>query len=256
MLLATASDRYTTMSVWQGSFDKMVRTGFDEKVAARYADDILRRTQAMFNVLDMPSLYRNSGEMMKMLLTFTNQINQNWNYLRYDVVNLWGEKKISSPEALGKFMEAVVIAGMVEAWITRSTPPDSIAEAAGDVAEYGMTTIPVVGAMIPAIRYGFSGVSGITGALPESAIATIRGLASGKTETVVKNAIEVVAYGGGLPVAQPRRSIEALIDIIQGKSRDWLSVIWGSWRREKEAKDKLRKQGFFPDGNDEDTVFR
>ena len=256
MLMASASDRYTTMSVWQGSFDKMVRAGFEEKIAARYADDILRRTQAMFNVLDMPSLYRRSGEMMKMLLTFTNQINQNWNYLRYDVVNLWGEKKISSPEALGKFMETVVIAGLVEAWISRSTPPDSISEAVGDVAEYGMTTIPLVGAMIPAIRYGFSGVSGITGALPESAIATIKGLTSGKTETVVKNAAEVIAYSGGLPVAQPRRSIEALIDIAQGKSKDWLSVIWGSWRREKEAKDKLRQQGITPSSGDDSFFTR
>ena len=256
MLLATASDRYTTMSVWQGAFDKMIRTGFDEKVAARYADDILRRTQAMFNVLDMPSLYRRSDEMMKMLLIFTNQINQNWNYLRYDVLNLWGEKKISSPEALGKFMEAVVIAGMVEAWITRSTPPDSIPEAAGDIAEYAMTTIPIVGAMIPAIQYGSRGVSGITGALPESAIATIKGLTSGKAETVVKNVIEVGLYGGGLPVAQPRRSIEAMIDIAQGKSKDWLSLIWGTWRRDKEVKEKLRQRGITPSFKHKDISFR
>ncbi len=249
MLAATTLDRYTTLATWQGALYRSQKIGMAEKDAIRYADDILRRTQAMFSVTDMPSAYRRGSELTKGLLVFTNQINQNWNYWKYDIVNMWGEGKINAPEALGKYIEAFAIAALLEGWITRSTIPDSPKDVGMDLLKYNVGTIPIIGGIATeAIEYGQMSPSSITASPIESASKVWSGKTFGKK---AEGTVEMVAQLAGLPLAQPKRTIKASVDMIQGKTDDWLSLIWGTWRREKEEREKLRQQGFTSDSGDD-----
>jgi hypothetical protein len=255
MFLTTTADKIAVRGLWRGGFDDAMKgmtpkiakaLGVSEKtqmtseLAAKYAERAIRRTQPFFNVKDVPEYWR-AGEGFKMLTTFTNQLNQYWNYMRFDIIGKAHAGEISKLEATRRIFDGFVIPAYLIGWITRSTPADDIKEFSGDMGMMATSMIPLVGSFISSAMKGFKDSSGsITTEFASKLQEAAYYAAEGTPEKIAKPAMEAAGYGLGIPTGQPRRTIEGLLDIAQGKTDDWLRLIWSEYNRTTEAETRTR----------------
>ena len=79
-------------------------------------------------------------------------------------------------------------------------------------------------------------------------------ISKGEWEKIILQIPELAGYAVGYPVAQPRRTIKAFIDLAQGNTDDFLSLIWGTWAREQSAKNSQKIEPFrIPSESDTST---
>jgi len=234
MILTTSMDKFVVSSIWRGAYDNfLVKGRGDVREAAEYATKIIRTTQPFFSVKDVPEFWR-SGEFMKALTMFTNQLNQYWNYFLFDIVGKSAAGKISKIEAIRKYVEGLVIPALMIGWIAKSKPQENVRELAEDFIGAQMASVPVVGSWIASGIRGYQGQGIITTEL----LGRMHEFAYNANKENWEKAIlvlpELAGYGLGIPVSQPKRFFESLIDIAEGKSDDWLSLIWGKYVRDEE----------------------
>jgi len=224
-------DSLAVKSLWTGAyFDWLKKHPGDLAGAKEAAEKGIRRTQPYMEIKDLAEYYR-SGEFMKTMTIFTNQLNNYWNYYRHDIFGKYMVKKISTAEMLRRIWWAFVIPALIVGAIRRSRPPQNAKEVLQDFAGLGIGTIPVVGSWI------VSGIKGFpqTGLLTTEFFSDIQKitdhLAKEKFDKLWEDIPIAVGYLKGFPVTQPKRTLEALLDIVSGESDDWLGLIWGEWTR-------------------------
>ncbi|MCP8305420.1 MAG: hypothetical protein H3Z50_08170, partial [archaeon] len=155
MILTTTMDRVAVSSIWRGAYDDYLRKNpTKESEAARYADKVIRDTQPFFDVKDIPEYWR-SGELTKALTMFTNQLNNYWNYYRFDTFGARFKGKISTFEMLKRLLFTFVVPSILIGMITRSQLPKDAEDIADDMTGMGVATIPVYGSWISAGLRGY-----------------------------------------------------------------------------------------------------
>jgi hypothetical protein len=233
MFLTTTIDKIAVRGLWRGGFDKMIGQGATEEEAAEYASKAIRKTQPYFGAKDLPEYYR-SGEMLKALTMFTNQLNQYWNYYIFDIYGKTKAGHISKAQALKRIIEAFIIPALVIGAISDSHLPRKKEDYMRSLGGMALATVPLIGSVLSSAIRGFYGSQGI---ITLELLDRLQNFAyqanKGKWDKVGWMAPELVGYAGGIPVAQPRRTIQAMINIASGKSDDWLELIWGEYTREK-----------------------
>lgn len=240
MLLTTTMDRLVVNSIWRGAFDNGLSKGLSRKEAAKTAEAIIRRTQPFFDVKDLPEFWR-SGELMKALTMFTNQLNNYFNYYKFDIFGARMAGKIGNVEALKKTILAFVLPALTIGAVTRSELPKDAEDVSRDLAGMGLATVPVFGNWMSAAVRGWRS-SGIITTEILKAIGDLTYWASeGNLGKAALQIPELAALATGVPYAQPKRTVEAMVELAQKKSDDWLSLIWGKYTREKARKLPLKK---------------
>ncbi len=74
-------DRSVTSAAWKGIFDDLITRGVSEAQAIKTADKVIRDTQPISGVINLPKSFRVAGA-QKAANLFRNQLNQNFNRLR------------------------------------------------------------------------------------------------------------------------------------------------------------------------------
>ena len=241
MFLTVTADRIVVNGLWRGAFEDFMKKNPGQiNEAAAYATKAIRRTQPFFSIKDLAEYWR-SGEFMKALTMFTNQLNQYWNFYRHDAYGAARAGKVSFGTLVKYIIEGFVLSAVVIGWITRSRPPQDAKDIMEDLSSMALATIPIVGHYL---------VSGYQGFRDDSGNITTEAL--GKMQEIVyylnkeewdKAALVIPELGGyllGIPTSQPKRIVEAIINLASGKTDDWLEIIWGSYRREKAREDKKK----------------
>ena len=231
MFLTVSMDRIAVSSLWRGGFDDFLRKNPDDiKGAAEYANRVIRKTQPYFDVKDLPEYWR-SGEFMKALTIFTNQLNQYWNYYTFDIVGKTRTGKISGVEALRRTFWAFIIPALMIGAITRSDIPKNTRELVKDLASMYIATIPIVGSWITSGLKGFSDSGLITTEILDRIQDLSQKVNKAEWDKVALTLPELAGYAIGVPVAQPKRTFKAIINLAQGKTDDWMELIWGEYTR-------------------------
>ncbi|HDZ15414.1 hypothetical protein LCGC14_1702970, partial [marine sediment metagenome] len=78
-------DQHTVNVVWKSAYELAIDDGMNEQDAIGYADGVIEKTQPMADIMDLPAFFRGST-FEKAFSTFQNQINQNINYWREDII--------------------------------------------------------------------------------------------------------------------------------------------------------------------------
>jgi len=230
MLMTTSMDRLAVNSIWRGAWDDALKRGLTTKEAAENATRAIRRTQPYFGIKDVPEYWR-SGELAKALTIFTNQLNQYWNYYRFHILGKRLAGKISNYEVAKKLIETFVVPALTIGAITRSEPASDVKEFATDLVSMGFATVPIFGNWIT------SGIRGFTssGLITTELLDKIRQLAYSTNkedwDRVAKTLPQLAGFAVGVPVSQPARTLQAIWDIAQGKTDDWMELIWGAYAR-------------------------
>jgi len=233
-ILVRTADKFTVTSLWRGAFDEYLRKNPGMfKEAGEEAARLIRRTQPMFEVKDLAEIYR-SGEFMKVVVAWTNQLNQNLNYYRFDIAGKYGAGKIGTGTLIRRIIEAFVIPGLIIGWSIRSRPAKNAKEFVEDMATQATGTIPVVGSYLASIFKGYTAdVDLMTFAALEKAQQILAQIYRGDWEKAFQTSPELAGYLAGLPTVQTKRFIQGILDLASGKTDDWARLIWGGYTREK-----------------------
>jgi len=241
MFLTMTADKITVSSIWKGAFDNYLKKypGQMEK-AGEYATRAIRRTQPFFSAKDLPEYWR-SGEFMKALTMFTNQLNQNWNYYRHDMWGKYTRDIIPFWQLVRKTIEAFILPALIIGWASRSKPAKNIKEFVKDLTAQCLAIIPILGSWMASGYKGFKGGSVITTAMLQSLSDVSYRIGKEQWDKSLLTFPELAGYVLGLPVIQSKRIIETIIDMAKGKTDDWLRFIWGRYTREKVEKEEKKK---------------
>jgi len=239
MLLTTSMDKLAVNSLWRGAFDEYLRNHPNEiQEAAEYASRVIRRTQPFFSVKDLAEYYR-SGEFMKVLTIFTNQLNQYWNMARFEMFGKFGAKPGAKGfgELVKKLMLGIVIPSIMIGIITRARlykdKEDAVDKTKDDVVRTMLSGFPIFGQWLSAGFQGWSEGQGLISTELFSQLQSfIYNLNQAEWDKVKLQIPEMAGYILGMPVAQPKRTIQGIIDFLQGETDDWLRLIYSEYTRD------------------------
>jgi len=234
MFMTVFGDRVVVSSLWRGAYDNALRKGMNPTTAANYATRNIRITQPWWGVKDVAEFYRSlskSGEFLKTLTMFTNQLNQYWNYGRYELYGAWRAKQISTPQALRELIQGFIVSALMIGSISRGRLPQDPQEALTDVGAMGLAMVPLVGNWGAAAIRGGAEPGLISTEVLDRAYRMAFQVNRGEWEKALLAFPELVAYAGGFPASQPMRTLEGILDLSQGKSDDWMRLIYSEYTR-------------------------
>ena len=198
-------DKLVTHSGWLAVYNKNARLGLSEVEAADRATRAVLRTQPAAHAKDIADIYA-SGEWVSIFTQFTNQLNQIYNIVTYDIPTKAkiGDYKEAIRAAFGVALSAYLIS-----WMVLGRPPKTAEEIKNAGIEQGLSYVPLVGRSAASIRKGFDFTSIPALAAFKSVAEALVAVEKKKPGRALAKTVEAIAVGVGLPFAQPRRITRA-----------------------------------------------
>ena len=181
----------------------------------------------MGNARDLPDFFR-GGPLEKLLTTFQNQVNQNYNFWTHDIVGELKAGKISKKIAMYRATFSYVIPAIVFGLVGRGGPPEDWKGYVKDLALYPLGTPFLIGRMITNAVRGFTGGT-VAEIGPSELEKTITAGFKGDIGNVVKHGIKATGALTGFPPAQVIRTAEGMYDFTQNETDDWRRLIYSEW---------------------------
>ena len=234
----TWMDRKTVTVVWNSAYDLALADGLEDKQARKYADDMVQTTQPMAGTEDLPDYFR-GGAIPKALTTFMNQRNQNWQFLRHDILGEYGAGKVGKGMAMYRFLFSQILPSMMLGMITRGRLPKDAKEMALDLGSYIVTPQIFLGRFVWNMLTGEwrSDTSAAISALPLRGFEEVsRGadaLQRGDYRKAVERGIGAVgAFTGKIP-QQAITTGGGVVDLMIGETDDLKRLIYSEYMIEK-----------------------
>ena len=217
---------------WQAVYDKARDDGFSDQDARWKAQDATLKTQSAARMKDLPEVYRNNSSFSKLFLVFSNQINQMYNIMRYDIPTAIKNKSLKSSTYLALGLALTFI---IEGMVTNREPPEDPEQIGEWLTSGSLGLIPLFGRNIEAGLKGFrsTGVS----LFKISDVFRKAGEVFGSDDPEVNKAlkfassretIEALALITGMPYSGPKKIARAMIN------KDPLDAV--AYQREKDKK--------------------
>ena len=222
-------DRHTTVLAWRSLYDVATDRKMSEEQAVAFADDGISKTQPMGNARDLPDFFR-GGPAEKLLTTFQNQVNQNYNFWTHDIVGELRAGKISKRTAVHRVMFSYVMPALLFGMVGRGGPPEDWKDVVKDLALYPLGSLFLVGRIIYNAAQGFAGGGTSVAGIGISELEkTISAGFRGDVGKVVKHGIKATGALTGRIPAQAIRTAEGAYDLAQNETDDWRRLIYSEW---------------------------
>lgn len=224
-------------SLWLGAYEDYISKGRTEEDAIGWADKVVRRTQTMGGNIHLPEVQR-SGEVQKLYMVFTNQLNRNFNL----IYEMYG-KDMKTDKNIGKFTEGhfwMIFAPALLLGFLRNRRPPEKEEFFWDALSQVWGSMFLLGRVIDSMSSGYWG-----NMFPlENVNQDLRGLVMGKKpETKIKNAVELAGSLTGFPTIFAKRAYDAAT-IKDATALDRLDIMsFGSYQWKKRNKKEASRFG-------------
>ena len=237
-------DKYTVLAVWKGAYDRVYMTSKTldgerilsadlERVAAMEADLAVRRTQPMATAKDLPGWHR-SGTVASMFTMFQNQVNNNYNYFKHDIIGKVKSGQITPGTAAYRTMFTYLLPAMVLTMIANGRVKMSKEEAMKALIAYPLAGTFVLGGMINNIMQGY----GTWGIPPlQGPIDLIAGAAAKKWTNKARLGLKGMAEITGIPYNQVYRTYMGMRALMNGETDEWRRLIWSEYALTKQQGD-------------------
>lgn len=166
------ADKTTCDIVWLGAYDSAIADGLSEQKAVDYADMIIRRTQPMSGMLNLPDTFR-GPEYQKFFTLFRNQPNQNFNLLLESILRKQ-KGKISNTEFMSHLVFYLLVPAVMIGVISRKRIPEDIGEFAKDILNGTLGGLIYIGNITNLITMGFMGATTPLDSLYEDVYKTVQ----------------------------------------------------------------------------------
>lgn len=208
-------DKIATLVGWKATYNRYVRAGASEEEAVKAAQSATLLTQPAARAKDVAQIYR-TNEGFNWFLMFSNQLNQIWNMLAYDIPNDIRNGNIGSAVMT---MTGIALGGMAMGLIARKSLPKNVGQAVSDVGldvvKQVLSAVPIVGGAIGQGMDGWasSGIDPIPGAT--KAGAAIGSLFDPNKDLPTKlsdiaKVLPDAMVSVGLPTIEPKRVIKTI----------------------------------------------
>jgi hypothetical protein len=227
MMLIRGMDRWTVLAVWKGAYDKILGETGNEKEAVRRADEVVRKTQPMADLKDLPMFFR-GGEFTRMFTMFQNQINNNYNYWTQDILGKALAGEIETKDVAVRVLWSYMVPALIMGMINRGGPPEDLDDLGKDMITYPIAGFIFIGNIINSIIKGYSE------SLPlpaQQAEAFLRAFRSKDPQSAMWYSGRAAARLLGVPgMAQAERSLKGVRDLMAGHTEDVRRLIWSEWQ--------------------------
>lgn len=216
-----AVDHVVVLSIWKAVYNNAIRRGLSEPEAASLAHTVFLNVQEQAAVKDLPDIYR-SGEFLKAVTMFTNQLNQIYNMLTYDIPYY---AKSKPRRTMATLMSILLSSYLLAVTARGGKPPKDKKELSKDLTENAIQSIPIIGSIVS------SGMSGFSGSVPVLQVfEDIAGIFTAKKPaTRARRLFKAATVISGLPYSAPKRLIEGTIDLMTGKTKDLRRLIYSKY---------------------------
>lgn len=157
MLPWVIADKTTCNIIWLAAYDSSIESGMTEGKSIDYADMVIRRTQPMSGMLNLPDTFR-GPEYQKLFTLFRNQPNQNFNLL----IGSSMEKK-AGKSSYGKFSHDVlfylILPSVMLGIINRKRLQENASEFSKDVLNGSFGGLIYIGNIMNMLATGFKGTT-------------------------------------------------------------------------------------------------
>jgi len=231
MRMATWVDRHTVIVTWHSAYEVAQNNGLDEKASRRYADGIIEDTQPMGKAVDLPGYFR-GGELAKNLTIFQNFVNQNGNFLWYDILGERKADKISTPMMAYRLMVSQILPAILLGMISRGRPPRDPKEFAEDIGYYMLSPYLVIGRGIYNLykgEWGPGGFMSLTETPLKETERLVKAIRSGNKRNILRYGARTAgAWTGKIPL-QAITTAEGAWDLASGESEDIRELVWSKY---------------------------
>ena len=227
MTLIRGMDRWTVLAVWKGAYDKTLGETGNEGEAIRRADEVVRKTQPMADLKDLPKFFR-GGELTRMFTMFQNQINNNYNYWTQDILGKALAGEIETKDVAIRVLWSYMIPALIMGMINRGGPPEDLDDLAKDMLTYPIAGLLFFGGIFNSIIRGYSQ------ALPlpvQQVEAFVKSFTADNPRDAMWYSARSASKLLGVPgVAQAERSFKGVRDLMAGHTEDVRRLIWSEWQ--------------------------
>ncbi|KKM15143.1 hypothetical protein LCGC14_1699020, partial [marine sediment metagenome] len=238
MRAITWMDRRTVTVAWNSAYDLALADGLNEKQALKYADDMVQTTQPMAGTEDLPDYFR-GGPVAKALTTFMNQRNQNWQFLRHDILGEHKAGQVGKGMAMYRFLFSQILPSMMLGMITRGRLPKDAKEMALDLGSYIVTPQIFLGRFLWNMLSGewrsstFAAISALPLKGFEEAEWAVNALKRGDRRKAIEHGIGTVgAFTGKIP-QQAITTGGGVVDLMMGETDDLKRLIYSEYMLDK-----------------------
>jgi len=230
-----AMDKLTVTAVWQGAYQAAQQRGMNRIDAAKYADSVITTTQPMGGLEDLPDIFR-GGTFAKMFTAFQNQVNQQYNFWAYDVIQAKRKGRINNAQLAWRVIMGHIIPAFIMGLVSRGRLPDE-KEVLTDQAGYFILPLYFFGSIINNILQGYGGRETLPLQVYDD-IADIKEYEGWRAK--VKAGLRATGRGFGLPLNQPIRTIEGALDLFDRKDTDYRRLVWSKYMLQEREKPVTR----------------
>lgn len=223
-------DKFAVLTVFDSVYNYQKAHDKSEQEAINIAQKAVIETQPQGGAIDLPELYATNNEFLRMVLMFSNQLNQIINMAVADTRQDWSagkRKRVAAQWA------SILIANMFIYFATTggTFPEDEedqwkawIEMLAGSL----IGGVPVIGNPLLAMLKGYKPSIGMTNSVIEGIDFGIKALQGGRTvEGIAEIAVNTaILTGRKIPYSQVRRTIKGAVDLANGDTEDWRRLIW------------------------------
>ncbi len=232
------ADRRTVTIAWNSFYDsalnsESVQKQFDldgsEEAAVAFANKMIARTQPMGDVEHLPDLFT-GGPIARLISTFQNQVNNNWNFWAHDIYGMRKHGKISNKMVMYRVLFSHILPSMMFGAISRGGLPDDWGDVLFDSVVYSLGPLMLAGRLITDAMLGFGGgKTSVEDILPANFSKTVQAILKGKPKQAAIPALKTV---GGLTGRIPNQAIrtgQGVYDLWTGETDDLRRLIYSDW---------------------------
>ena len=227
-------DQFTVSILWVSAYDNNLNhKNMSQQEAADAATNFILETQPASKDIDLPQIYRkDQANVVKWMLMFSNQLNQNFNTLAFDVPYAFKNghygKAFLEMSSIGLSMALI---SLISGW----KPPENPEELPKEVLEEFMMNfanmIPMVGSEVSQGLAGWRGGSGSPLAIGYDIGMAGKAIVDGSDfDTIVNRLIRIgetgLLFGAGAPVTGTKRIYRSIAN------RDARELLGYGWTQE------------------------
>jgi len=215
-------DKIATLSVYDSVYN-FQRRSKSEGEAKDIANKAVLETQPQGAMKDLPAIYRTNNEYLRMILMFTNQLNQLWNMVSSDLPSEVSKKEFGKAS---KGIASIMISSIGIYIASHGRLPDDNDEWFDAMFGSLISSVPIIG------NWGMSWFRGYDPSISpaESLTNNLKILANNiKNEEFIKSseqALFLISIYSGMPYSQIKRTFTGTLDLINNKTTDYRRLIW------------------------------
>ena len=246
------------MIVWKSAYELAQKHNINEQESIQFADGVVEDTQPMGKAVDLPNYFR-GGEVTKSLTAFQNMVNQNGNFLWYNILGEAKARKISIPMMSYRLLMSQVIPAILLGMVSRGRLPEDLGDVAKDIFFFTITPVTFVGRWAYSVSVGDWGPSRtiaetpfieagrLVSALKKTKPKGYKRWSSKKKKEWDKNYYKnIIKYGartagawsGGRIPLQAITTTEGAINLMTDETDDFRELVWSKYALKSKKKKK------------------